>query len=147
MRLFDEIRYFFYITNDRKIKAEGVVFEANDRCGGELDCPVGRWRAGGMSAPVDNLAEQLGVHGRHGSGLPTSSPGGHCGCPRRDVGTTSMRRKRLGFSGMEFKTFLNAFIKIPCQNHPSPVGNWSIAYSGFNPNLSVFFRMASVLRC
>ena len=25
-RLFDEIRYFFYITNDRKIKAEGVVF-------------------------------------------------------------------------------------------------------------------------
>ena len=31
-RLFDEIRYFFYITNDWAVDAEDVVFEANDRC-------------------------------------------------------------------------------------------------------------------
>ncbi len=55
MRLFDEIRYFFYITNDRKIKAEGVVFEANDRCDQEnlIAQLAGGVRA--LSAPVDNL--------------------------------------------------------------------------------------------
>ena len=54
-RLFDEIRYFFYITNDRKIKAEGVVFEANDRCDQEnlIAQLAGGVRA--LSAPVDNL--------------------------------------------------------------------------------------------
>jgi hypothetical protein len=31
-RLFDEIRYFFYSTNDGKIEAAEVVLEANDRC-------------------------------------------------------------------------------------------------------------------
>ncbi len=32
MRLFEEYRYFFYITNDRKMTAKEVVFSANDRC-------------------------------------------------------------------------------------------------------------------
>lgn len=29
MRLFEEYRYFFYLTNDRKMTAEEVVFSAN----------------------------------------------------------------------------------------------------------------------
>ncbi len=32
LRLFEEYRYFFYITNDRTMTAEEVVFSANDRC-------------------------------------------------------------------------------------------------------------------
>ncbi len=35
LALFDEIRYFFYITNDRKMTAEEVVREANQRCNQE----------------------------------------------------------------------------------------------------------------
>ncbi len=35
MRLFEEYRYFFYITNDRDMSAEDVVFSANDRCNQE----------------------------------------------------------------------------------------------------------------
>ena len=31
-KLFEEYRYFFYITNDLASTAEQVVFEANDRC-------------------------------------------------------------------------------------------------------------------
>jgi Transposase DDE domain group 1 len=31
-RLFDEVRYFFYITNDWVSEADELVFEANDRC-------------------------------------------------------------------------------------------------------------------
>ncbi len=32
LRLFEEYRYFFYITNDRTRSAEQIVFSANDRC-------------------------------------------------------------------------------------------------------------------
>ena len=32
LRLFDEIRYFFYISNDPKASPAEVVFEANERC-------------------------------------------------------------------------------------------------------------------
>lgn len=32
LALFDEIRYFFYITNDRNMTAEEVVRESNQRC-------------------------------------------------------------------------------------------------------------------
>ena len=32
LMLYDEIRYFFYITNDRQASAEQIVFWANDRC-------------------------------------------------------------------------------------------------------------------
>jgi hypothetical protein len=44
--LFDDIRYFFYITNDREAGAEKIVLESNARCNQE------------------NLIEQLknGVH-------------------------------------------------------------------------------------
>ncbi len=54
-RLFDEIRCFFYITNDWAIDAEDVVFEANYRCDQEnlIAQLAGGVRA--LSAPVDNL--------------------------------------------------------------------------------------------
>lgn len=33
--LFEEIRYFFYITNDLGVEASEIVYEANDRCNQE----------------------------------------------------------------------------------------------------------------
>ena len=33
--LWDEVRYFFYITNDWRASAEEIVFGANDRCNQE----------------------------------------------------------------------------------------------------------------
>ena len=32
LRLFEEYRYFFHITNDRTTPADRIVFSANDRC-------------------------------------------------------------------------------------------------------------------
>ena len=34
-KLFDDARYFFYITNDAEKSREEIVFEANDRCNQE----------------------------------------------------------------------------------------------------------------
>lgn len=53
--LFDEIRYFSYITNDRDATAAEIVFGCNDRCDQEnlIAQIVGGVRA--LSAPVDSL--------------------------------------------------------------------------------------------
>jgi hypothetical protein len=47
---------------------------------------------------------------------------------------------------MEFRSFLNAFINIPCQIIRS---GRKLIYRvlSYNPHLPVFFRLATVLRC
>ena len=55
MRLFEEYRYFFYITNDRKMTAEEVVFSANDRC--DQENLIAQLKSGvhALTTPVDDL--------------------------------------------------------------------------------------------
>ena len=53
--LFDDIRYFFYITNDWNLTAAQVVFEANNRCNQEnlIEQPKNGVRA--LHAPMNTL--------------------------------------------------------------------------------------------
>ena len=55
MRLFEEYRYLFYITNDRKLTAEEIVFSANDRC--DQENLIAQLKSGvrALTAPVDDL--------------------------------------------------------------------------------------------
>ena len=55
MRLFEEYRYFFYITNDRDLSAEEVVFSANDRC--DQENLIAQLKSGvhALTTPVDDL--------------------------------------------------------------------------------------------
>ena len=53
--LFDEIRYFFYITNDRAASAAEIVFGCNDRCNQENLIAQLAGGARALSAPVDSL--------------------------------------------------------------------------------------------
>ena len=144
-RLFDEIRYFFYITNDWATSAEEVIFEANDRCNQEnlLAQLSGGVRA--LSAPVDNLlsnwaymvmtALAWNLKAWWALSLPEQ--------PRWRQRHQAQKQRVLR---MEFRTFLNAFIKIPCQ----------IVRTGrqrvyrvlhYNEHLPVFFRLCAALRC
>ncbi len=54
MRLFEEYRYFFFITNDREMTAE-VVFSANDRC--DQENLIAQLKSGvhALTTPVDDL--------------------------------------------------------------------------------------------
>src|SRR5690606_29305269 len=54
-RLFDDYRYFFYITNDRDSSAEEIVLSANYRC--EQANLIEQLKNGvhALRAPVDNL--------------------------------------------------------------------------------------------
>jgi len=59
--LFDDVRYFFYITNERSRSASEIVFLANDRCNQEklIDQLKNGVRA--LEAPVDNLVSNWAV--------------------------------------------------------------------------------------
>ena len=55
LRLFEEYRYFFYITNDREMTAEEIVFSANDRCDQENLIAQLKGGVHALTTPVDNL--------------------------------------------------------------------------------------------
>ena len=55
VRLREEYRYFFYLTNDRTSAAEVVVFQGNDRC--DQENLIAQLKSGvrALTTPVDNL--------------------------------------------------------------------------------------------
>lgn len=112
--LFDEVRYFFYITNDRKASAAEIVFGCNDRCDQEnlIAQLAGGVRA--LTAPVDHLVSNwawmvmtsLAWTLKAWAGLLLPAGG------RWKDEHDAQRRRVLR---MEFKTFVNALVKLPCQ--------------------------------
>ena len=55
MRLFEEYRYLFYITNDTEMTAAEVVFSANDRCDQENLIAQLKTGVHVLTTPVDDL--------------------------------------------------------------------------------------------
>ncbi len=105
-RLFDEVRYFFYITNDRHMTMQEIVLFANDRCNQENVIAQLKSGVNALRMPSDGLVSNwaymviaaLAWNLKAWFGLVTLAP-----TTRRDI----LR--------MEFKRFLESFIQIPCQ--------------------------------
>jgi hypothetical protein len=105
-RLFDEIRYFFYITNDRIITPQEIVLFANDRCNQENVIAQLKSGVNALRMPSDGLVSNWAymviaalawnLKAWYGMATVTSAA-------RRDI----LR--------MEFKRFLISFVQIPCQ--------------------------------
>jgi Transposase DDE domain group 1 len=103
--LFDEIRYFFYITNDRAMNPSEVVYFANDRCDHENDIEQLKNGVKALRMPSDDLVSNwaymviaaLAWNLKAWAGL---------WMPNKVLGKRIVR--------MEFKRFLNTFMKIPC---------------------------------
>ncbi len=105
-RLFDEVRYFFYITDDRDMSMQEVVLFANDRCNQEN--VIGQLKSGvnALRMPSDSLVSNwaymviasLAWNLKAWYGMVTRSSN-----TRRDI------------LKMEFKRFLLSFIQLPCQ--------------------------------
>lgn len=112
--LFDDIRYFFYITNDREMPAEQVVFEANERCDQEnliaqlkhgvraLHAPVNTLNANGAYMVMAALA--WSIKAWMALMLPVS--------PRWRARHLAAQQRWLR---MEFRTFLNEVLLVPAQ--------------------------------
>ena len=124
-RLFADYRYFIYITNDWESTPEEIVFSANDRCQQEnILAQLAALRA--LHAPVDNLLSNEAYMLMTALGwnlkawlalaLPEEAPRGKSATKHRksakQANTTSDKRRLLG---MEFRTFVNYFLRIPAQ--------------------------------
>jgi hypothetical protein len=141
--LFEQYRYFFYITNDWDMTADQVVAEARSRCNQEnliaqlkggvraLHAPVNTLNANWAYMTMASLAWSLKAW--CALRLPIS--------PRWAVQHNEQRRQLLT---MDFATFLQAFIEIPCQVvKGARQVRWRI--QAWNEWLGAFFRLLEVL--
>jgi hypothetical protein len=114
-KLFEEYRYFFYLTNDRTSTMEQVVFQANDRCDQENLIEQLKNGVRAMRNPLDNLHSNWAymvmaslawtLKAWWGLMLPAGKGRWH---------------ERHGQEGrqivkMEFKRFVTSLIRLPCQ--------------------------------
>lgn len=145
-RLFDDYRYFFYITNDRESSAEEIVFSANDRC--EQENLIEQLKNGvhALRAPVDNLVSNWAYMVM--TALAWNLKAWWALCLPENAGRwrEKHREEKQRVLKMEFRTFLNAFLRVPCQIIES---GRQLIYRllAWNRWLPVFYRLAEVLRC
>lgn len=113
-KLFDEIRYFFYITNDGRKSAEKIVASANQRCDQEnLNAQLlNGVRA--MRMPVDNLVSNWAYMVMAAQAW-TMKAWLALLLPARGRWKKKHKAQKRAVLRMEFKTFLNAFMRVPCQ--------------------------------
>jgi hypothetical protein len=144
--LLDDIRYFFYITNERKFSASEVVFAANDRCNQEnliaqlkgglraLHSPLAtlesNWAYMVMTALAWNLKAWWAL-------LLPEEPGRW---------QERHHAEKQWVLHLEFRSFLNAFMLLPCQILQT---GRKLVYRvlSWNRHLPIFFRLVNKLRC
>jgi hypothetical protein len=146
LRLFDNYRYFFYLTNDWESSPAEIVFRANDRCNQENLHAQLKGGVRALQAPLDTLESNwaymvmvsLAWNLKAWWALwPQESPGRY---------TERHRQEKQMVLGMEFKRFVNTFMLLPCQIVRTGrrliyrLLNW-------NPWQGLFFRTLDQLRC
>jgi hypothetical protein len=145
MRLFDEIRYQFYLTNDRQPTARELVFKANDRCDQENLIAQLKGGVHALRAAVDNLVSNwaymvmTGLAWNLKAWFALQIPE-H---PRHKERHRDQKRQLLR---MEFKRFVNTIIQMPCQ---IVRGGQRLVYRllSWNEWQGVFLRAVQALRC
>ena len=142
--LFDDIRYFFYITNDGVASPAEIVASANDRCNQENLHEQLKNGVKALRMPVDNLVSNW-AYMVMASLAWTLKAWFALLLPTKGRWKDKHRSEKQRVLKMEFKTFLNAFMRLPCQIL------WTgrrLVYRllGWNPWLNVFFRGVNALR-
>lgn len=145
IRLQDEIRYLFYITNDWVSEAHEIVFCANDRCHQENLLQQLKNGLHGLKAPLDNLESNWAYMVMTSLSWSLKAwaalrlpEGGRWG--------EKYRAEKWWLLGLEFKAFVNAFVAIPCQivRQARRLVCRVLSYHHYLP---IFFRLAAVLKC
>jgi Transposase DDE domain group 1 len=150
-RLFDDYAYFIYISNDWESTPAEIVFGANHRCNQEnvwaqlresrafhapLNTLLSNWAYMLIASQAWNLKAWLALS------LPP--PQG------RKREKQKQQEERTGLLRMEFRTFVNAFVRIPCQvaRTGRKIVHRLLAWNRWQ---NVFFRLAAQfprqLRC
>ncbi len=143
LRLFEEYRYFFYITNDRTMTAEEVVSSANDRCDQENLIAQLKGGVQALKAPVDDLVSNWAymVMASLAWSLKAWSALLVPVAARHGAGHAAEGRALLR---MEFATYCAAFIQMPCQLVRSG-GRLIYRLLSWNPWQGAFLRLVERL--
>ena len=141
--LFDDIRYFFYITNDWSTPAEEIVFLANDRCNQENLIEQLKNGARALQMPVDDLVSNW-AYMVMASLAWTLKAWLALLLPEEGRWAEKYKAEKLTVLKMEFKKFVNAFMRVPCQIIRT---GRRIVYRlmGWNPWQQVFLRAVDTL--
>lgn len=142
--LFDDIRYFFYITNDRTNPANEIVFLANDRCNQEKLIEQLKNGAKALDVPVDNLVSNW-AYMVMASLAWTLKAWYALSLPETGRWAAKHKAEKESVLKMEFKRFVNAFVRVPCQivRQARRVVYRLLAW---NPWLHVFLRGVDALQ-
>jgi len=144
-RLFDDVRYFFYITNLSDATPAEVVFLANDRCNQENLLEQLRNGVRALNMPVNALVSNWAYMVM--ASLAWSLKAWFALLlPERGRWKEKYRHEKRQVLTMEFKRFINAFIRVPCQIVRA---GRRIIYRllAWNPWQGVFVRGLAVLDC
>ncbi len=141
--LFDDVRYFFYITNDWEMSAAAVVFSANDRCDQENLIEQLKNAVRSLNAPLDNLVSNW-AYMVMVSLAWTLKAWFALSLPEEGRWKEKHRAEKRRVLRMKFRTFLNAFVNVPCQIVRT---GRRIIYRllSWNPWQHVFFRAVDAL--
>ena len=142
--LFEDVRYFFYITNEVQMPAEEIVFLANDRCNQENLIAQLKNGVHALHAPVDTLVSNW-AYRVMASLAWTLKAWLALILPETGRWKDKHKAEKQKVLTMEFKTFVNAFIRVPCQIVRQ---GRRIVYRllAWNPWQPVFLRAVDALR-
>lgn len=113
-RLFDDIVYFFYLTNKSGVPAREIVWESNERCNQEN--LVAQLKSGvhALKTPLDNLQSNWAYMVMASLAWSLKAWFGLL-LPEKGRRAAQYRAAKRDVLRMEFKSFLNVIIRVPAQ--------------------------------
>jgi hypothetical protein len=143
-RLFDDIRWFFYLTNDRKKSAPQIVRDANCRCNQENLIAQLKGGVKSMAMPVDTLTSNW-AYMVMASLAWTLKAWAALLLPEEGRWVKKHREEKRTLVRMEFSTFVQAFVQMPAAIIRT---GRRIVYRllSWNPWQHAFFRLLDQLR-
>jgi Transposase DDE domain group 1 len=114
VRLREEYRYFFFITNDRATPADQIVLKAGDRCDQENVIAQLKGGAHALATPVDDLVSNW-AYMVMASLAWTLKAWAALLLPAEPRHAVEHQAERRSWLRMEFATFRAAVIELPCQ--------------------------------
>ena len=124
--------------------ASEVVFSANDRCDQENLIAQLKNGVRALQAPVDNLISNW-AYMVMGSLAWTLKAWFALSLPETGRWASKYKAEKRNVLRMEFKTFLNAFMRVPCQIARTG-GRIVYRLLAWNPWQPIFFRTVDALR-
>ena len=113
-KLWDEYRYFFYLTNDRVTPMEQIVLKANDRCDQENLIEQLKNGVRAMKLPVDNLVSNWAYMVMASLAWSLKAWWGLT-LPAKGRWGERHAREKQDIVRMEFKRFVANVIRLPAQ--------------------------------